>query len=247
MGFIKNLGKLAGSVTGGVIGGVVSIAGEITDIEFLKEVGEGVYIASRNAGEIIGQAAEGAVDIAAGIIDGNNGKIEEGFNELGEAVVTQAKRMGNGIKVIAHSAEDVIDGISQDDDEKLLNGAKTLAKAAVIATLAVGVGDYIGVIGDPGFDALGHDVGHVAHAGHLTDIQHTGLDGAHHVAFDSTHHIGNTDNHDIHFVQPHHVDGYVRHDGTEVHGYWRDGDGNTAIDHTVNQGGGYFTHDPGAS
>lgn len=48
----------------------------------------------------------------------------------------------------------------------------------------------------------------------------------------------------IHFVNPHHVDGYFRNDGTYVNGYFRDGDGNTAIDHPAEQGGGYIRSNP---
>lgn len=47
-----------------------------------------------------------------------------------------------------------------------------------------------------------------------------------------------------HFVEPHHVDGYFRQDGTYVEGYWRDGDGNTDIDLTSSDGGGYTQTNP---
>jgi hypothetical protein len=47
-----------------------------------------------------------------------------------------------------------------------------------------------------------------------------------------------------HFVNPHHVDGYFRNDGTYVEGYYRDGDGNPAIDRPVEQGGGYIRSNP---
>lgn len=42
------------------------------------------------------------------------------------------------------------------------------------------------------------------------------------------------------FVSPHEVDSYTRADGTVVEGYWRDGDGNTSINLTEEEGGGYF-------
>ncbi|WP_394238309.1 hypothetical protein [Niallia oryzisoli] len=47
-----------------------------------------------------------------------------------------------------------------------------------------------------------------------------------------------------HFVKPHEVSGYIRADGTSVEPYYRDGDGNTMIDRTVEQGGGYFRSNP---
>lgn len=42
------------------------------------------------------------------------------------------------------------------------------------------------------------------------------------------------------FVDPHYVRGYYRADGTYVEGYWRDGDGDTSIDLTKEEGGGYI-------
>ncbi|USK86181.1 hypothetical protein [Peribacillus asahii] len=47
-----------------------------------------------------------------------------------------------------------------------------------------------------------------------------------------------------HFVNPHQVDGYSRQDGTYVEGYWRDGDGNTDHDSSVEDGGGYLQTNP---
>ena len=47
-----------------------------------------------------------------------------------------------------------------------------------------------------------------------------------------------------HFVQPHYGDPYIRADGTLVDGYFRDGDGNTKIDRTIDQGGGYIRSNP---
>lgn len=47
-----------------------------------------------------------------------------------------------------------------------------------------------------------------------------------------------------HFVHPHEVHDYVRADGTHVDGYWRDGDGDTTIDRTVDDGGGYIQSNP---
>ena len=45
-----------------------------------------------------------------------------------------------------------------------------------------------------------------------------------------------------HYVRPHKVRSYTRKDGTNVKGFWRDGDGNTEI----NSGVGYFSRNPNA-
>lgn len=49
---------------------------------------------------------------------------------------------------------------------------------------------------------------------------------------------------ETHFVQPHEVKSYYRNDGTYVEGYYRDGDGNTSINRSVDQGGGYLSSNP---
>jgi Protein of unknown function (DUF3892) len=56
--------------------------------------------------------------------------------------------------------------------------------------------------------------------------------------------FANSQNPGIHFVEPHYVEGYFRQDGTYVDGYWRDGDGNTDIDLTIEDGGGYIRTNP---
>ncbi|WP_246188130.1 hypothetical protein [Paenibacillus tengchongensis] len=47
-----------------------------------------------------------------------------------------------------------------------------------------------------------------------------------------------------HFVHPHFVEPYYREDGTYVEGYWRDGDGDTDIDLSMEDGGGYMRTNP---
>lgn len=42
------------------------------------------------------------------------------------------------------------------------------------------------------------------------------------------------------FVTPHWVDGYTKADGTNVDGYWRDGDGDTSVNLNEDEGGGYL-------
>lgn len=52
------------------------------------------------------------------------------------------------------------------------------------------------------------------------------------------------ENPNSHGVAPHYVEGYYRADGTYVEGYWRDGDGDTSVNHTAEQGGGWNQSNP---
>jgi hypothetical protein len=49
---------------------------------------------------------------------------------------------------------------------------------------------------------------------------------------------------ETHFVEPHYVEGYEREDGIYVEGYWRDGDGDTTEDRSLEDGGGYEQTNP---
>ncbi len=60
-------------------------------------------------------------------------------------------------------------------------------------------------------------------------------------AFDGGDDFGNDDySSDQTWVDPHDVSGYERADGTQVDGYYRDGDGDTSVDRSLEEGGGYF-------
>ena len=97
-----------------------------------------------------------------------------------------------------------------------------------------------------------HDLAHYDHSHHLVttgDSFNHGNDIFHYqdpLKYSAQHQfqplqldIGHT-----HFVQPHEVNHYIRKDGTQVEGYYRDGDGNTNINHPLSQGGGYYSSNP---
>jgi len=46
------------------------------------------------------------------------------------------------------------------------------------------------------------------------------------------------------FVDPHYVNAYEKQDGTNVEGYWRDGDGDTSTKLSSKEGGGYWRSHP---
>lgn len=48
----------------------------------------------------------------------------------------------------------------------------------------------------------------------------------------------------VHFVDPHEVDGYYREDGTFIDRYYRDGDGDTTVNQSKADGGGYYQSNP---
>ncbi|MGG0936982.1 hypothetical protein ABHN11_12840 [Brevibacillus centrosporus] len=212
MGFLKDLGKGLGQIAGGVVGGTINLVGEITDSKALKEIGEGVYHASSKAGETLGTFASGAVDVVGGIVSKDDRQIENGFGDMGSAVNDTYQGVKAGVINVIDNGGKVIEGLKNDDFESVKQGGTNLIKTAAIATFAVGVADFIGVVGDDG-------VIETAESHEVTDT-------------------------DVHEVKPHWVNGYERAEGTYVEGYWRDGDGNTSVNLTEEEGGGYLRSNP---
>jgi hypothetical protein len=102
---------------------------------------------------------------------------------------------------------------------------RNIARTGVIAVLSVGVLDAFDVvdIGVEGPDGgLDHEVLAAHDAAEIAGVEEPG----------------------IHFVEPHEVSGYVRDDGTAVGPLWRDGDGDTSSDLTIEDGGGYWRTNP---
>ena len=59
MGFIKDVGPIAGKVAGLVVGAPIAIVGEAVDSDFLKEVGDGVFKASSHTGDCLAMPLRG--------------------------------------------------------------------------------------------------------------------------------------------------------------------------------------------
>lgn len=215
MGFFKELGKGLGQIAGGVVGGTINLVGELTDSKALKEIGEGVFHASSKAGETLGTFASGAVDAVGGIISKDDLQIENGFSDMGSAVHDTYQGVKAGVINVIDNGGKVIEGLKNDDFESVKQGGTNLLKTAAIATFAVGVADFVGVVGDD-------EVTETAESPEVTNQAST----------------------NVHEVKPHWVNGYERVDGTYVEGYWRDGDGNTSVNLSEEHGGAYLRSNP---
>src|SRR6185437_13151913 len=128
MSFLKGLGSLVGDVVGGVVGGTVNVIGEVTNNEFIKEIGDGVKKASSFAGDKLGEAASGTWDVATGIITQNEEKLEHGLNDMGKAIGDTAKAAGHTICNFVENGSNVVGGLVDGDTERLKDGSKGLIK-----------------------------------------------------------------------------------------------------------------------
>jgi hypothetical protein len=237
MAFLRDLGQFAGKAAGFVVGGAVNLVGEATGSQFIKEVGDGVKKASEFAGDTLGQAADGAWNTASGMITKDDSKIEKGMNDIGSSVSRTAKGVYTTAKSTYHNGKDVYEGFKYNDDAKIKSGISNIAKTVAVGVLAVGVVDLVdGVdVGDPDLDTS-----------NLADGESTNVASTDSTNFSSTDTTSDVESHEnpgTNHVKPHYVEGHWR-DGQWIEGYWRDGDGNTAVNLTEEQGGGYLRTNP---
>lgn len=239
MGFLRDLGKFTGKASGFVVGGTVNVVGEVTGSKFIKEVGNGVKKASEFAGDTLGQVADGAWNTASGIIQKDDEKIEKGLGNIGNSISRTAKGVYHTAKSTYHNGKNVYEGFKYNDDDKIRSGVSNIAKTVAVGVLAVGVVDMVD----------GVDTGDPTENNHVLDDGSNGVDTNSHqinqqtLQFELDESAETTENPGTHHVKPHWVEGHWR-EGQWVEGYWRDGDGDTAVNLTEEQGGGYDRTNP---
>ncbi|GGJ80294.1 hypothetical protein GGR02_003444 [Anoxybacillus voinovskiensis] len=237
MSLFRELGRLAGKATGEVVGGAVNIVGDITGSQWIKEVGDGVKKASEFAGDTFGQAVDGVWNTAAGIVQNDERKIEKGLGNIGESISRTAKGVYQTAKHTYQNGKEVYEGLLDDDEEKLKNGLANIAKTAAIGTLAIGIFDVIDGIDHGDWIESDQDSSNIGNEGSGSDYSADSYSSHSEVAASIEETTG------THHVRPHWVEGHWS-DGQWIEGYWRDGDGNTDVNLTEEQGGGYERTNP---
>lgn len=226
----KSFGHGAGLVTGLALGGPFAILGEITGWDMATNIGEKIIRSTTQAGEIIGEAASGGINATVGVFSEDTEAYEKGKKQLTSAGKTLGKGIVHSVENVVDNTGNIIDGIRYGDEELLKEGAKNLITTTAAGIIGFGVIDGVADIALDA-DAL------VTDASTDSNIAVNSGDMASQQNMASS-------NMEQHFVNPHEVSSYVRSDGTYVEGYIRDGDGDTSINRTVEQGGGYLQGNP---
>ncbi|MBS2967853.1 hypothetical protein J9317_03570 [Metabacillus sp. KIGAM252] len=262
MGFLKSLGKGAGQFVGGVTGGIIKGVGELTNSDFIKEVGDGVKTSTEFAGKQLGNLAEGAWNVGSGMIGSDESKIDKGFSDIGEGVTSTAKAVGRGISSTVKNVGEVAGGMMEGDEERWKKGLRDVGKTVAVSALGVSVlemTDVVDVNGDESTSlASDHNGSHHVDA-HWVDgyeradgtyVEGYWRDGDGDTSVNQnsgwtqsnpgTAASQTIENSGSHHVDAHWINGYERADGTYVEGYWRDGDGDTS----VNQNSGWTQSNP---
>jgi hypothetical protein len=138
MNNIKKAGIVAGAVTGGLIGGTVSLAGKLTKIKLMDELGEGIVDSALLTGEILGEAVSGTTDMLSGGVSKDRLKLEKGRRDLSSAAGKTVANVTSNIKDIGSHSSEILKGVKSKDGKRVMKGFKTLGKMAVIGFLTVG-------------------------------------------------------------------------------------------------------------
>ncbi|WP_114571865.1 hypothetical protein [Exiguobacterium flavidum] len=220
MGMIKGFSSIAGKVVGGVTGGLIKGVGELTGSDFIKEVGDGVKSSTEFAGKQLGNFAEGAWNVGSGLVAKDDEKVAQGMSDIGEGASQTGKAVVSGVKATASSALQVAEGVWTGDEEQWKKGLREVGKTAAVAAFglsALDLADVADVTGNEG-DAFADD-----QAASSSEASES---------------VTLSENPNTHDVVPHER---VLADGTVI---WVDGDGDTTVDRSVDQGGGWTQTNP---
>ncbi len=141
MGLIKGLGSFAGKLAGGVVGGAVEFVGEVTNNNFIKEVGQSVYQVSSKSGELLGSLAEGTIDTVEGIISHDDYLRNKGTRQFLDAAGDTITGVANGIVTVAKQGINTAVAILDDNKGKEIESGNDLVKIAAVGVLPIGVVD----------------------------------------------------------------------------------------------------------
>jgi hypothetical protein len=226
VGFWKDVGVGLGSAVGEVVGGAVKWVGDMTESDFVREVGDGVKASTEFTGALLGDVVEGSVTAVEGMLSSDGTAVDAGLDQVWGAGARTAQGIGQSVGAAIDSGGDIVAGVLTDDMDRAAQGARSLGKTVAVGALAIGVVDL----------AVGVDV--------APDADAAMSDGAGELVASNAEVPDPPTPEGVHFVDPHYVSGYTTADGTEVAGYWRDGDGDTSHDLSKGEGGGYLRGDP---
>ena len=194
--------------------------------------------------EVIGDVAGSAMQDGCRTVSKTTGV--QDIEKVGELAKISTANTGKILGSVVDGVGQTVEGIVNDDEALIKQGLGQIGTTAkntaigigqgVVATGSMVVTSIEGVIeGD--YDKAKNaakNVGIVVAAGVVGLGIVEGIDMMENTAIPNN----------IHSVDPHYVSDYTRADGTQVDGYWRDGDGNTSVNLDKEHGGGYLQSNP---
>lgn len=86
MGFFKEFGGFLGEFAGAMLSAPFNIASELTGNKTLSEIGDGIFQATSNTGNLIGTTADATIGTVTAALNSDGQKFEQSLHELGGVV-----------------------------------------------------------------------------------------------------------------------------------------------------------------
>lgn len=142
MGFIKNIGIIAGAAAGGLVGGPIYFVGELTNIDLLRDIGEGALKVTERTGELLGSVTEGVAETVYGTVKKDSDMQSKGFEKVVESGGSYIKGVGKGMEKMVKDGLGTAGAIINGDTDKAVKTAKEIVKTVAVGVIAVGVIDF---------------------------------------------------------------------------------------------------------
>lgn len=199
-------------------------------------------------GEVAGTAIGGSVKLIGHAT--NNDFIKE----VGEGAYHTSKNSGEILGQFAEGTYTIAKGVIGKDKDEAVKGLKDVCEATgktvkgmgngLKNTVVSGIDVVSGAINDDQ-EAMKRGASKLAKTAVIGALSIGVLD-AFDIIGDDEAGMDLADADDESFVNPHWVEGFVRSDGGIIDSYWRDGDGDTSINLSEGEGGGFFRSNPGS-
>lgn len=199
-------------------------------------------------GEVAGTAIGGGVKLIG------NATNNDFIKEVGEGVYHTSKNSGEILGQFAEGTYTLAKGVIGKDKDEAVKGLKDVGAATgktvkgmgngLKNTLVSGIDVVSGAINDDP-EAMKRGASKLAKTVAIGALSIGVLDALDIIGDDGVE-MDLVDADDESFVNPHWVEGFVRSDGGIIDSYWRDGDGDTSIDLSLPEGGGFFRSNPGS-
>ncbi|MDO4552056.1 MAG: hypothetical protein Q4C22_00815 [Bacillota bacterium] len=135
---IKKTGILLGAAVGGLVGGALSFTGKMTRVKFLDELGNSVMDSTLYTGGLVGEAASGAVRMAAGKLQKQPRKIHRGKKQVKRAGMGIVGNWVHNFHLVTDELGVIKDGVLEGDKEKIGAATQTLGKVVTVGFMTSG-------------------------------------------------------------------------------------------------------------
>jgi hypothetical protein len=146
--FFKELGAELGGGVGAITKGLTTVIADATGIKHIKTIGNSAARITERTGAIIGNFADGVVEVGSGIINQDK---KQGFGGAEKIIDTTAQTLAgvaSGVVGTAKTVGTVVSGVYEKNQEKVIKGVKGIATIAAVGALSVGVFEIVDGIED---------------------------------------------------------------------------------------------------